>query len=129
MSARILIADDEGINRLFIRTVLAGNGWEVEEAPNGKVAVDLAAQSPFDAVILDVKMPVMDGKQAAIQIRALEKDSGREPCILLGLTAYAEKQLIDELKGLGMDGVIHKPITQESLIRKLSEMLAERKSD
>ena len=124
-----MIADDEGINRLFIKTVLAGNGWEVEEAPNGKVAVDLAARSPFDAVILDVKMPVMDGKQAAIQIRALEKELDREPCILLGLTAYAEKQLIEELEGLGMDGVIHKPITQESLIRKLSAMLAERTSD
>ncbi len=124
-----MIADDEGINRLFIKTVIAGNGWEVEEAPNGKVAVDLASQTPFDAVILDVKMPVMDGKQAAIQIRALERDSGREPCILLGLTAYAEKQLIDELMEIGMDGVIHKPITQESLIRKLSELLADKNTD
>ena len=123
MSTRILIADDEGINRLFIKTVLSGNGWEVAEAANGKAALDLVTEQAFDAVILDVKMPVMDGKQAAIEIRALESEIGREQCILLGLTAYAEKELIDELKNIGMDGVIHKPITQESLIKRLSDML------
>ncbi len=125
MSTRILIADDEGINRLFIKTVLAGNGWEVAEASNGKVAVDLVSEQAFDAVILDIKMPIMDGKQATLEIRALESELGREPCILLGLTAYAEKQLIEELESIGMDGVIHKPITQESLIKRLSDMLPE----
>ena len=126
MSTRILIADDEGINRLFIKTVLAGNGWEVEEAANGRTALELVEQNPFDAVILDVKMPVMDGKQAAGKIRALEQELGRRACILLGLTAYAEKELIDELMRLGMDGVIHKPITQDSLVQKLNQMLDER---
>lgn len=126
MSTRILIADDEGINRLFIKTVLTGNGWEVTEASNGSVAVDLVSHYPFDVVILDVKMPVMDGKQAASEIRALERKLERNPCILLGLTAYAEKELIEELESIGMDGVIHKPITQESLIKRLSNMLSER---
>lgn len=121
-----MIADDEGINRLFIKTVLTGNGWEVTEASNGSVAVDLVSHYPFDVVILDVKMPVMDGKQAASEIRALERKLERNPCILLGLTAYAEKELIEELESIGMDGVIHKPITQESLIKRLSNMLSER---
>lgn len=124
-----MIADDEGINRLFIKTVLAGNGWEVEEAVNGRKALELVQETPFDAVILDVKMPVMDGKQAASEIRALEQKLGRQPSILLGLTAYAEKELIDELMSLGMNGVIHKPITQDSLIRKLSAMLDEKETD
>jgi CheY-like chemotaxis protein len=129
MSTRILIADDEGINRLFIKTVLVGYGWEVEDASNGRTALELVQQHPFDAVILDVKMPVMDGKQAASEIRAVEQKLGRPPCILLGLTGYAEKELIDELMSLGMDGVIHKPITQELLIRKLSAMLDEKEDE
>ncbi len=123
-----MIADDEGINRLFIKTILTGNGWKVEEAVDGKAAVNLVEGTHFDIIILDVKMPVMDGKQAARQIRFIEEKQDREPTVILGLTAYAEKQLVDELVQHGMNGVIHKPITQASLIRKISEMVEPKSS-
>lgn len=118
-----MIADDEGINRLFIKTILTGNGWIVDEASNGQAAVELVERHKFDIIILDVKMPVMDGKRAASEIRALEQKQERSSTIILGLTAYAEKQLIDELMQHGMNGVIHKPITEKELIGKITDML------
>ena len=123
MSTRILIADDEGINRLFIKTILTSNGWKVDEASNGQAALELVEMHKFDIIILDVKMPVMDGKRAAAEIRSLEQRQGRTSTTILGLTAYAEKELIDELMQHGMNGVIHKPITEKALIGKITAML------
>jgi CheY-like chemotaxis protein len=123
MSTRILIADDEGINRLFIKTILTSNGWLVDEASNGQAALELVERHEFDIIILDVKMPVMDGKRAAAEIRSLEQKQGRTPTAILGLTAYAEKELVDELVQHGMNGVIHKPITEKALIGKITTML------
>ncbi len=118
-----MIADDEGINRLFIKTILTSNGWIVDEASNGQAAVELVEKHEFDIIILDVKMPIMDGKRATTEIRSLEQTQERTPSAILGLTAYAEKELIDELMQLGMNGVIHKPITEKVLIGKISGML------
>ncbi|GEM_PF-2538467 len=126
MSVQILIADDEGINRLFVKTILVAHGWTVEDVSNGRDAVDIFENTPFDIVILDVKMPVMGGKHAASEIRSIEEKQGREPAVLLGLTAYAEKELVDELMQHGMNGVIHKPITEGALIRKINSMLESR---
>ena len=123
MSKRILIADDEGINRLFIKTILTTNGWIVDEASNGQTAVELVEKQEFDIIILDVKMPVMDGKRAAAEIRSIEQKQERSATAILGLTAYAEKKLIDELMQHGMNGVIHKPITEKALIGKITAML------
>ena len=118
-----MIADDEGINRLFIKTILTSKGWLIDEASNGQTAVELVEKQEFDIIILDVKMPVMDGKRAAAEIRSLEQRQGRTSTTILGLTAYAEKELIDELMQHGMNGVIHKPITEKELIGKISAML------
>jgi len=118
-----LIADDEGINRLFIKTILTSNGWMVDEASNGQAAIELVEKQEFDIIILDVKMPVMDGKHAAAEIRALEREQGRSSTTILGLTAYAEKELVEELMQHGMNGVIHKPITEKALIGKITAML------
>jgi len=118
-----LIADDEGINRLFIKTILTSNGWIVDEASNGQAAIELVEKHEFDIIILDVKMPVMDGKRAAAEIRSLEREQGRISTAILGLTAYAEKELVEELMQHGMNGVIHKPITEKALIGKITAML------
>ncbi|HKK64761.1 MAG TPA: response regulator [Clostridia bacterium] len=123
MSTRILIADDEGINRLFIKTILTSNGWIVDEASNGQAAIELVEKHEFDIIILDVKMPVMDGKRAAAEIRSLEREQGRISTAILGLTAYAETELVEELVQHGMNGVIHKPITEKALIGKINAML------
>lgn len=118
-----MIADDEGINRLFIKTILTSNGWTVDEASNGQAALELVEKHEFDIIILDVKMPVMDGKRAAAEIRSLEREQGRTSTAILGLTAYAEKELVEDLLQHGMNGVIHKPITEKALIGKITAML------
>ena len=68
MAEKILIADDEAHVRLTLREVLRRDGFEIEEAENGQQAVDKAAEEDYAAIILDVKMPVMDGFEAIRRI-------------------------------------------------------------
>lgn len=124
MEKRILIADDEGINRLFVKTILMSKGWSVVEAADGKQAIELAAQQDFDLILLDIKMPVLDGWEAGKKIRALEREKdGSKRIPILGFTAYLEEDLMEELKESGIDGIVKKPITEEILLRKISSYL------
>src|SRR5688500_4626761 len=86
---RVLIADDDPIIRLDLKQMLENLDYEVvAEAGDGQQAVDLAKDTQPDVCILDVKMPVMDGIDAVVQIA----DAGIAPAILL--TAYSDKELV-----------------------------------
>jgi len=125
MDKRILIADDEGINRLFVKTVLLQDGWTVAEAVNGREAVDLAGKEDFDIILLDIKMPVMDGREAVRRIRQLKQYSrGTSLTPILGLTAYSDDIIYRELEEDGMDGLIVKPVTEKSLLSQLDSFLS-----
>lgn len=70
----ILIAEDDGISRLYIATVLGKRGFSTAEADNGLEAVHLATQREFDLILMDVNMPEMNGMEATQLIRAHEKN-------------------------------------------------------
>jgi CheY-like chemotaxis protein len=126
MSIKILIADDEGINRLFVKSILTSKGWQVEEAANGKEALEICSRQSFDLIILDIKMPVMDGKEASRRIREQENgNDGTKNGPILGFTAYVENELLEELKANGIDGIIRKPITETVLLRTISSYLSD----
>jgi CheY-like chemotaxis protein len=121
---RILVADDEAINRLFLKRLLEKNGWEVSMAEDGAEAVEQVRAQFHDAVILDVSMPGVDGIQAAKRIRSLETEGG-ERCFIFALTAYDDDEYIGRCFEAGMDGHIKKPVTEKSLLQTLSEYLQE----
>jgi CheY-like chemotaxis protein len=107
---RILIADDETIIRLDLRGMLEAAGYEVEEARDGAEAVLLAESWAPDVVLLDVKMPVLDGIEAARRIIA----SRPVPVVLL--TAYSDGALIDRAVGAGIFAYLVKPFTNAELV-------------
>ncbi len=118
---RILVADDEGINRLFLRSLLQNHGWEVEEATEGDEAVRIASGEPFDVILMDVNMPVLDGFDATRRIRE-EAVEGRDgaPVTILALSAYNDEQFYAECEETGMNGILSKPITETKLFRTLA---------
>lgn len=125
MNKKILLADDESINRLFVKTILASQGWEVWEATNGKEALDLYTSGDFDLVILDIKMPVMGGVEACRKIRELEAAGDKSLRIpILGFTAYGGSAINEELSASGMNDLIRKPVTRESLLKTISSFLS-----
>jgi len=110
-SLRILIADDESIIRLDLQKILENMGHRVvAEANNGKIAVELAQSTPIDLAILDIKMPEMDGLDAAKII------TNENICPVLLLTAYSQQDLIDRAKDAGVFGYLVKPFKQTDLL-------------
>jgi CheY-like chemotaxis protein len=107
---RVLIADDETIIRLDLRGMLEAAGYEVQEARDGAEAVLLAESWEPDVVLLDVRMPVLDGIEAARRIIA----SRPVPVVLL--TAYSEAGLIDRAVGAGVFAYLVKPFTEAEIV-------------
>ena len=104
---RILIAEDETIIRLDVRTLLEKAGHEVvAEARDGEEAVALAAEHDPDLIVMDVRMPHLDGIEAARQI------SNRRPVPIVMLTAYAEEDLVTRASEAGAFAYLVKPFRE-----------------
>lgn len=117
---RILLVEDNAINRTVAIEILKKLGCEVTTASNGKEAVEAAENGQFEAILMDLQMPGMDGYEATRAIRAREK-SGRTPIIAQTAHAFAE----DRTKCLeaGMDEHISKPIKVSELLKVLGRFL------
>ncbi len=110
---RVLLAEDNPINALLARTLLTRAGCTVDVAQDGEEAVAAAAVAPYDLVLLDIRMPRLDGIGAAERIRALGGSASRVP--IVALTADAgEEERVRAFKA-GMDDFITKPIDQARL--------------
>ncbi|MBT2558094.1 response regulator [Hymenobacter sp. ISL-91] len=115
---RVLVAEDNALNQLVARRTLEAWNVQVTVADNGRLAVEAARQQPFDAVLLDVQMPEMDGYEAARQLRLLFPDPSRLP--LIGLTASALPE--DRVLALaaGMNDTLAKPFDPAVLYARLA---------
>jgi len=107
---RILIADDEALIRMDLREMLIDAGHEViAEAANGEEAVKLARELKPDFIIMDVKMPVMTGLEAA---KLIDQES-KAPVLLL--TAYSQQDIVEKARDAGVIAYLVKPIREEQL--------------
>ncbi len=111
MALRILVAEDETIIRLDLRSLLEGAGFEVcAEARDGLEAVELARSERPDLAILDVKMPRLDGIEAARRIL------GERPIPVVMLTAYGQEELVSRAVEAGVFGYLVKPFRESDLL-------------
>ena len=108
---RILIADDESIRVLSLRVQLQNLGYQVVgEAANGREAVELARRLQPDLVIMDIKMPVMDGIEAA------EAITRERPIPIILLTAYSEAELAQRAAETNISAYLMKPVSEDDLL-------------
>jgi CheY-like chemotaxis protein len=120
---RLLLAEDNLVNQRLAVRLLEKMGHHVTIANNGKEAVALVEQQPFDVVLMDVQMPEMGGFEATAVIRAAEADGGRHLPVI-ALTAHAMKGDRERCLAAGMDGYVSKPIRSEDLVREIATVLA-----
>jgi signal transduction histidine kinase/CheY-like chemotaxis protein len=118
---RLLLVDDNAINRSVARLLLAPTGVIVTEAANGKEALDRLADQIFDLVLLDVHMPVMDGTEAIRHIRAA--DASWRDIPVIALTADAMSGDRERLLSIGMTGYASKPIEQAALVNEIHRVM------
>jgi signal transduction histidine kinase/CheY-like chemotaxis protein len=118
---RILLVEDERINRVALARLMEKQGYLVTSAENGKQALDILANERFDCVLMDVQMPVMDGLTAVKILRKSHAASAKVP--MIALTAHAMNGDRDVCLNAGMDGYLSKPVNMEELQKALASVL------
>ncbi|WP_052506127.1 transporter substrate-binding domain-containing protein [Pseudomonas sp. MRSN 12121] len=121
-SARILVADDDNLNRQMLRAQLEYLGYQVVEAGNGLEALELWNQQAFDCLITDYHMPLMDGVELTLAIRDKERGRGSGPLLILGLTADAQQEEVERCINAGMRDCLIKPAGLEVLRERLGAL-------
>ena len=123
---RLLVVEDNALNREIAVTMLEEGGFEVDTAENGKVAVDKVRESApgyYDLVLMDIQMPIMDGYAAARAIRALP-DAEKAGLPIVAMTANAFDEDRQNAEKAGMNGHLSKPFDMQQLLSMLREKLS-----
>ncbi len=113
---QILIADDSQDNRALIRAYLKKTPYRLEEAEDGQQAIDKFIAGKFDLVLMDIRMPIVDGYQATSRIRGWERANNRRRTPIVALTASALEEAAHRTKAAGCDAHVTKPVKKSTLL-------------
>jgi signal transduction histidine kinase/DNA-binding response OmpR family regulator len=126
---RVLLVEDNDINREFARELLHGEGIDVDEAENGAEAIDKLREHGYDAVLMDIQMPVMDGLEATRRIRELartEADGKRFADVpIIAMTALAMAHDAERTRAAGMNDHLTKPMAPDRLVAALARWIGQ----
>jgi len=120
---RLLAAEDNPTNQQVLAAVMESLGIDIDIVGDGKQAVDAWKVGGYDLILMDIQMPVMDGIDAAREIRAVESAEKRKRTPIVALTANALTYQVDEYMAAGMDGHVAKPIEIAKLYEAISAAL------
>jgi len=115
----VLIVDDVDENRFLIKEYLHQKGLDIQEAVNGKEAVELAKSNDFNLILMDIRMPVMDGYTATRLIREFSDDMP-----IVALTASIMQTELDKLEEKRFNGYLRKPVTKNELLNTMVTYLS-----
>ncbi len=124
---RVLAADDHEINRRAVQLILAPLGAEITSVNDGRAALKAAEDNEYDVIIMDVRMPEMDGREATRRIRAGNGPNSRTPVI--AVTADTDKVDVDACREAGMEWFVGKPLDPVALVQTLGQALDQADQD
>lgn len=117
----ILLVEDAKENRIVVKAFLKKSRHTIEVAENGRIGVDKFVAGKYDLVLMDMRMPVMDGYTATGEIRKWEKSNKKDAIPIIALTAHALVEDKQKCLDAGCTDYLSKPIKKEDLLRKISE--------
>ena len=120
---RILIAEDSSVIQNISRKVLEFQNFDIDSAKDGKEVLKMLSKTHYDAILMDINMPKMDGMECARQIRALE-DETKAKVPIIAITGNAKNYSMEDFQKAGIDDYLPKPINFDNLIdilRKVTE--------
>lgn len=118
----ILIAEDNEVNQLILRSIIEKSGHTVTIAEDGKKTVSAHNRGNYDLILMDVRMPEMDGTDATRIIRQMVNEKSNIP--IIAVTADAMKENIESYFAAGMNGCVSKPIDTSELFKTIDEVIA-----
>ena len=117
----VLLVEDNRVNQIVAKNILAEAGFTYDIAANGHEACTAVRNQPYDVVLMDCQMPEMDGYEATNLIRHWEQEQGKKRLPIIALTANATKEDVQKCYDTGMDAYHSKPISGQLLIRQIEE--------
>ncbi|MCA0367900.1 MAG: response regulator [Proteobacteria bacterium] len=120
---RLLVVDDHDINRRAVQLILQPLGCEITTAADGMIALDRCAETAFDVIFMDVRMPELDGRETTRRLRAGDGPNARTPVI--AVTADTAPEDIAACQAAGMAYFVSKPLTPPALLGALQHVLSE----
>ena len=117
----ILIVDDNISQCVTLSLILRHKGYSVETAKNGLEAIEKVQIKPFDMILMDIKMPILNGVETYRRIKNIRSDT-----LVIMMTAYVLEDLVREALAEGAYAIVHKPFDIEKLITLLEEMKKKR---
>lgn len=121
-SLKILLVEDNMLNQKFAKVTLTQQGHFLDIAENGKVAIEKFKADTYDLILMDIQMPIMNGIEAAEEIRRIEKEQNQEPIKIIAITAFALDNKREECLSSGMDNFLAKPFKPKELIQMIDEI-------
>ncbi|MEO0400290.1 MAG: response regulator [Pseudomonadota bacterium] len=121
--SKILIAEDNEVNRLVLKNMLGNDVHDLTFAENGRIAYEAAVDKRFDLILMDISMPEMDGVEALKAIRAEEAKQNRDNAPIIAITAHAMSGDKERLLKEGFSGYIRKPINKDDVIDTLKKYI------
>jgi PAS domain S-box-containing protein len=116
---KVLVVDDDEYNLLVMRRYLPSPPFVVQTAVNGHMAIDVASQNLPDVIFMDLEMPVMNGFEATARLREKEKLARQRRCVIIGLSAHDDEEVMRRSLEAGCDLYLTKPVTKEEIQRAL----------
>lgn len=126
MGKKILVIEDNDLNRTLLRDVLEYFGYEVTEAANGAEGIDRVRESPPDLILLDIQMPVMNGFTS---LGILKEDPALGGTKIIALTSFAMKGDRERVMAAGFDGYLAKPVDTRALPQQVRQWLGDAEAD
>lgn len=122
VGVRILIAEDERINQLYLSLVLSSAGHEVQVACDGERVLGCLTERSYDLIVMDMQMPQVDGFEAARRIRAGEAGPERARVPIVAISAYATRDDAARYAEAGIDRFAMKPVTEDRLLSIIEDL-------
>ncbi|ASN80290.1 MULTISPECIES: response regulator [Deinococcus] len=124
MAYTILVADDEPAIRTMLEVILSADGHEITAVPDGRAALEYLKDHTPDALLLDVKMPHMDGFEICSRVKRVRRLQ-QTPVLLL--TAQDDDQTRDHAKLVGADDIVYKPLSGKNLRARITQLIQARR--
>lgn len=113
MSKKIIVAEDSSVIQNLTRKILSQLNYEIISVKNGKQVLDKLSKEPYDLILLDINMPVMDGMECAKQVRALENGNDIP---IIAITGNANNYTMEDFESVGINAFIPKPLNYDQLV-------------
>lgn len=112
---KVLIAEDSSVIQNLTKKILQFQNFEISSAKNGQKVLEMIKNEPYDILLLDINMPVMDGMECARQIRSLDnKDKAGIP--IVAITGNAKNYTEEQFKAVGINEILYKPLDFDNLV-------------